>query len=190
MAVESIEIPVGTTLIPFELKDTNSTLFRSDRLAGPKGLLVIFTCNHCPYAKAVWPRTIRLAQYAKGLGINTVAINPNINPDYPEDAPEVMKQKIKEWGIPFPYLIDETQEIARKYKAQCTPDIYLFDEKKNLAYHGRVDDNWQDESKVTKEELKEAITNVAAGKPAAAKQYPSIGCSIKWMESGLRTLKL
>lgn len=180
MAIESIEIPLGTALIPFELPDTNGTKFRSDRLIGPKGLLVIFTCNHCPYAKAVWPRTIAIAQAAQGRGIQTVAINPNINPDYPEDAPAVMKTKIKEWGIPFPYLIDESQEAARAYKAQCTPDIYLFDGAGRLVYHGRVDDNWQDASRVTRHELKEAVTNLAEGKPIPPKQHPSIGCSIKW----------
>ncbi len=156
------------------------TLFQSTRMKGPKGLLVIFTCNHCPYAKAVWPRTIELAQMAKTLGINTVAINPNIHPDYPEDAPTVMKAKIKEWKIPFPYLIDESQGVARAYKAQCTPDIYLFDSAERLVYHGRIDDNWQDASKVTKEELRAALTNLAGGKPVDRKQHPTIGCSIKW----------
>jgi peroxiredoxin len=183
MAVESIDIPLGSPLPTFELSDTNGTRFHSDRLLGPKGLIVIFTCNHCPYAKAVWPRTISVAQYAKGLGIDTVAINPNINPDYPEDAPEVMKTKIKEWGIPFPYLIDESQNVAREYKAQCTPDIYVFDGAQRLVYHGRVDDNWQDESKVRTRELKNAITNLAQGKPIAEKQHPTIGCSIKWRSS-------
>jgi peroxiredoxin len=180
MAVESIDIPLGSPLPPFELADTNGTVFHSDRLKGPKGLLVIFTCNHCPYAKAVWPRTITLAQMAKDLGIHTVAINPNIHPDYPEDAPAVMKAKIKEWGIPFPYLIDESQEVARSYKAQCTPDIYLFDGSDRLVYHGRIDDNWQDPAKVTRQELGEAIINVAQGKPLTGKQHPTIGCSIKW----------
>jgi peroxiredoxin len=180
MAVESVDIPLGSALPSFELPDTNGTVFSSTRLKGPKGLLVIFTCNHCPYAKAVWPRTIALAQLAKGLGINTVAINPNIHPDYPEDTPAVMKVKIKEWGIPFPYLIDESQEVARTYKAQCTPDIYLFDRSDCLAYHGRVDDNWQDEAKVTRQELREAIMKVAEGKQVSGKQHPSIGCSIKW----------
>ena len=180
MAVESVDIPLGTPLPLFELPDTNGTLFHSDRLKGPKGILVIFTCNHCPYAKAVWPRTIVLAQEAKERGITTVAINPNIHPDYPEDAPEVMKEKIKEWGIPFPYLIDESQEVARTYKAQCTPDIYLFDGAGRLAYHGRIDDNWQDPSKVTREELRDAIAAVADGKPVSGKQHPTIGCSIKW----------
>jgi len=180
MAIESIEIPLGTVLPPFDLPDTNGTVFHSDRLIGPKGLLVIFTCNHCPYAKAVWPRTITIAQEGQRLGIQTVAINPNINPEYPEDAPSVMKAKIKEWGIPFPYLVDESQEVARAFKAQCTPDIYLFDAAGRLAYHGRVDDNWQDVSKVTRQELKEAVVNTAAGRPASGKQHPSLGCSIKW----------
>ncbi len=92
----------------------------------------------------------------------------------------MMMKRIGEWGIPFPYLIDETQNVAGAYKAQCTPDIYLLDHEKRLVYHWRIDDNWQDESKATKEELKEAITNLAAGKPIAAKQFPSMGCSIKW----------
>jgi peroxiredoxin len=180
MPVESIEIPIGTPLPAFQLPDTNGTIHSSDRLIGPKGLLVVFTCNHCPYARAVWPRMVTLAIHAKNLGINTVGINPNIHPDYPEDAPDVMKEKIKEWGISFPYLIDEPQNVAREYKAQCTPDIYLFDGKKKLVYHGRIDDNWQDESKVTRKELKEAIDNLAAGKSINSKQVPSMGCSIKW----------
>jgi len=180
MAVESIDIPLGTKLPLFQLPDPGGKIHSSDGLMGSKGLLVIFTCNHCPYARAVWPRTIALASRAKELGIHTVGINPNINPNYPEDAPEVMREKIKEWGINFPYLIDESQDVAREYKAQCTPDIYLFDSSKNLVYHGRVDDNWQDESKVTRKELKEAVDNLAAGKPISEKQFPSMGCSIKW----------
>jgi peroxiredoxin len=180
MPVESVDIPFGTTLPAFELKDPFGKSYSSETLAGPKGLLVIFTCNHCPYAKAVWPRTIKLASLAKSLGIHTVGINPNIHPNYPEDAPEVMREKIKEWGINFPYVVDESQEVARQYKAQCTPDIYLFDAKKKLVYHGRVDDNWQDESKVTKQDLKEAITRLAEGQPVSDMQYPSMGCSIKW----------
>ena len=91
-----------------------------------------------------------------------------------------MLEKIKEWGIDFPYLVDESQEVARTFKAQCTPDIYLFNKKHELVYHGRIDDNWQDESKVTKEELKEALNNLATGQPITSDQKPSMGCSIKW----------
>ena len=183
MPIQSIDIPLGTRMPKFALKDPSGSEFSSEKLYGPKGLLVIFTCNHCPYAKALWPRTIRLAGAAKGLGVNTVGINPNINPEYPDDGPEVMKQKIKEWGITFPYLVDDTQRVAAEFNAQCTPDIYLFDSKQKLVYHGRVDDNWQDESKVMHEELKEAIQNLALGKADSNKQNPSMGCSIKWREN-------
>ncbi len=183
MAVESIDIPIGTEMPAFELRDPLGKTYNSKKLFGPKGLLVIFTCNHCPYALAVWPRSIRLSEFAKELGINTVAINPNINPDYPEDAPDRMKEKIIEWGIPFPYLIDETQKVARDFKAQCTPDIYLFDKEKKLVYHGRIDDSWQDEKKVTREESKTAISDLANGKTVDSQQFHSIGCSIKWRKN-------
>ena len=179
--LESIFIPLGTKMPEFEIKDPFGKTYKGEELFGAKGLLVSFTCNHCPYAQAVWPRFIRLAKYARAAGVNTVAINPNINPDYPDDSPPNMIKKIKELGIDFPYLIDETQKIAKTFKAQCTPDIYFFGKNKELIYHGRIDDNWQDESKITREELKEAINNYVAGLPVAKKQYPSMGCSIKWV---------
>jgi thiol-disulfide isomerase/thioredoxin len=178
--LESITIPIGTKMPVFDLNDPAGKAYKSDGLYADRGLLVVFTCNHCPYALAVWPRLIRLANYAKNLKISTVAINPNINPDYPEDSPGKMIQKIEAWGICFPYLVDETQQVAKTFKAQCTPDIYLFDKNHQLVYHGRIDDNWQDERKVTKEELKEAINNLATGRPVSADQRPSMGCSIKW----------
>ena len=179
--LESTIVPLGSKMPEFELKDPFGKIYKGSGLNGEKGLLVVFTCNHCPYAKAVWPRLIRLAQYAQGLKINTVAINPNINPDYPDDSPENMKKKIKEWGIDFPYLVDETQKTAKAFRAQCTPDIYLYDSKKNLVYHGRIDDNWQNEAQVKREELKEAMANLAQAQPISQNQKPSLGCSIKWV---------
>jgi len=178
--VESVDVPLGSKLPVFDLKDPNGKSFKSENLPGKKGLLVAITCNHCPYALAVWPRLIRLASFAKTLDINTVAINPNIHPDYPEDAPDKMLEKIFQWKISFPYLVDETQEIARVLDAQCTPDIYLYDATQSLVYHGRIDDNWKDESKVVKEELKAAIQNLAHGQPISKEQFAAIGCSIKW----------
>ena len=178
--VESINIPLRSLLTDFTLKDPLGKSYTLNKEIGTKGLLILFTCNHCPYALAVWPRVIRWAKYAKDLGINTIGINPNIHPDYPEDAPEKMINKIKEWGITFPYLVDETQECAKAFKAQCTPDIYLFDQDKKLAYHGRIDDNWKDESKVTKEELKSALDALASNNTVSKSQMPSMGCSIKW----------
>ena len=179
--LESLDIPLGSPIEHFQLSDPFGKTYGSKELFGSNGLLVVFTCNHCPYAIAVWPRLIVLAAEAKVLGIETVAINPNINPEYPDDAPEKMKKKIEEWKIPFPYLVDEAQRVARTFRAQCTPDIYLFESENTLVYHGRIDDNWQDESKVRQRELREAILNLAAGKTIAEKQNPSMGCSIKWI---------
>ncbi len=178
--LESIKIPLGTKIPAFDLKDPMGKSYSSDTLFGERGLLVVFTCNHCPYALAVWGRVIALAKYGKGMRVNTVAINPNINPEFPDDAPDKMLVKIKELGIDFPYLVDETQAVAESFKAQCTPDIYLFNKNKELVYHGRIDDNWKDADAVTREALKEAMNNMAAGRPIESKQKPSMGCSIKW----------
>jgi len=123
---------------------------------------------------------VALADWAKPGGINTVAINPNIHPEYPDDAPAVMKQKIIEWKINFPYLVDESQQVARALRAQCTPDIYLYNNSSELVYHGRVDDNWKDESQVKNHELKAAMENLMSGEAIGATQHPSMGCSIKW----------
>ncbi|MBF0386789.1 MAG: thioredoxin family protein [Candidatus Omnitrophica bacterium] len=178
--LESIKVPLGSLLPAFELKDPDGRCFKSEGLAGERGLLVVFTCNHCPYAQAVWPRVIRLGEYAKGMRVGVVDINPNINPDYPDDSPEKMRARIQELAIPFPYLVDEGQLVARTFKAQCTPDIFLYNNKRELVYHGRIDDNWKDESAVTREDLKEAMNNMVSGLPQEKRQYPSMGCSIKW----------
>ena len=180
--LESIKIPLGTKMPVFELADPDGTVYRSDELAGEKGLLVVFTCNHCPYAQAVWGRIAALAKHTEELGIGMVAINPNINPSYPADAPGKMKEMAADLGLTFPYLVDEKQETARAFKAQCTPDIYLFDGGKRLVYHGRIDDNWQDEAAVTREELREALDVLGAGRPVLKEQNPSLGCSIKWLD--------
>ena len=179
--VESLKIELGTLMPGFVLADPEGKKYNSGDLYGKKGLLVAFTCNHCPYAIAVWPRLIRLAGYMKPLDINTVGINPNIHPGYPEDAPDKMKVKIREWGISFPYLVDDTQKVARAFQAQCTPDLYLFDGTQKLIYHGRLDDNWKEESKVKREELKIAVETYLQGNPIPSEQYPSMGCSIKWL---------
>ena len=181
--IESVLIPLGSKMPDFDLKDPQGKTYKSDELYAKRGLLVAFTCNHCPYAIAVWPRLIDIARAARQAGINAVAINPNINPDYPDDAPDKMVLKIKELGIDFPYLVDEAQKVADSFKAQCTPDIFLFNAKHELVYHGRIDDNWQDESKVTREELKEALNDLATGQPISSAQKPSMGCSIKWRNS-------
>lgn len=178
--VESTAVALGTEMPDFTLCDPDGKAYEGRALYGPKGLVVAFTCNHCPYAIAVWPRLVRLSAKAKELGVATVAINPNIHPGYPDDAPKKMKEKVREWAIPFPYLVDESQGAAKAFKAQCTPDLYLYGADRRLAYHGRLDDNWQDEAAVTRAELWDAVQAVAQGRPAASPQRPSMGCSIKW----------
>ena len=178
--LESTQIPLETKMPSFSLTDPDGKTHDSDPLFGEKGLLVVFTCNHCPYAQAIWERVIEISEKAKQLGINTVAINPNIHPDYPQDSPEEMKKLIDKLHINFPYLVDETQQTARAFKAQCTPDIYLFNSQHDLFYHGRVDDNWQDPDKVANHELLAAINALANNLEIPKDQKPSIGCSIKW----------
>jgi len=181
--VGSVHVAPGSKLPEFTLKSPSGEVFDSNTLLGPNGLLVVVTCNHCPYALAVWPRVIRLAKSIREKGVNTVAINPNIHPDYPQDSPGAMAEKIEEWGIDFPYLVDADQAVAKALAAQCTPDIYLYDASGALYYHGRIDDYWKDESKVTKEELAPAVDSMIAGEKAPAIQHPTIGCSIKWLDS-------
>ncbi|HKI59910.1 MAG TPA: thioredoxin family protein [Mariprofundaceae bacterium] len=180
--VGSIHVEQGSKLPDFSLKDPSGAQHHSRELVGENGLLLVITCNHCPYAIAVWPRVIRLAREIRAKGVNTVAINPNIHPDYPADSPTAMQEKIAEWGIDFPYLADERQSVAKALAAQCTPDIYLYNGDGELYYHGRIDDYWKDESKVTQQELLPAVESMVAGGDAPSIQHPTIGCSIKWLD--------
>jgi peroxiredoxin len=178
--VESLSLEIGQLMPDFALSDPEGKSYTRQALAGKKGLLIAFTCNHCPYAVAIWPRLIRLAAWAEEEGVATVAINPNIHPDYPDDSPDRMLDKIRQWGILFPYLVDASQSVARAYQAQCTPDLYLLDQHYRLFYHGRLDDNWKSESDVSRKELQMAIHAMVEGEPSPAAQQSSMGCSIKW----------
>lgn len=180
--VASIHVDSGWQLPELNLKNVAGEDVTLSSQLGEKGVLVAFTCNHCPYAIAVWPRLIRHAASLKAMGINTVAVNPNIHPDYPADGVPAMVEKIKEWGIEFPYLADETQAVAKAFDAQCTPDLYLFNADGKLFYHGRIDDYWKNEEQVTREELIPAAELLVAGENAPQPQHPTIGCSIKWKD--------
>lgn len=180
MAVESIPVPLKSRIPEFNLKDPFGKNYSEKDLFAEKGLLVIFTCNHCPYAVAIWPRLVEIADEYKSRGIETVAINSNINPDYPEDSPEKMKEYIKTWGIGFPYLVDATQQVADEFVAQCTPDLYLYNEKKELFYHGRFDKAGRDHNMATGEDIRTALDALVSGGEPPQPQHPSIGCSIKW----------
>ncbi|OIO74340.1 MAG: thioredoxin family protein [Zetaproteobacteria bacterium CG02_land_8_20_14_3_00_50_9] len=180
--VASIHVDAGWVLPDASLKTIDGDNVNLHQFMGEKGLLVVFTCNHCPYAKAVWPRLVRHAKTLRELGVAAIAVNSNIHPDYPEDSVVAMQRKISEWSIDFPYLADESQDVARVFDAQCTPDIYMFDADAKLFYHGRIDNYWKDECKVTREELIPAAQAMVLGKAAPVPQHPSIGCSIKWKE--------
>lgn len=143
-------------------------------------LLILFICNHCPYVKAIERRLIDLAHAHRGRGLSTVAICSNDPADYPEDAPAELLKTWRAHNYGFPYLIDESQQIAKKFGAVCTPDIFLYDKSRKLVYRGRLDDAWKNENLVQRRDLNEAIEAVLAGKPANLSQNPSMGCSIKW----------
>lgn len=181
--LESNNIPLKSKLPDFTLKDPYGKEYKVRNQIGKNGLLVFVTCNHCPYAQAVWERVKEIIHFAKKLEVNAIAVNPNIHPNYPEDSPAKMKEKIEDEGLDFPYLVDETQEFSKLLDAACTPDIYLFDNDGRLYYHGRIDDNWQDEEKVEKEDLKDALMSLFTGKEPPSPQYPSMGCSIKWLDT-------
>lgn len=177
--LESLQIEMGDQASNFELEGIDGQTYSLESFEDAKVLVIIFMCNHCPYVQAVWDRLVKLDEKYRGKGVQFVGINSNINPQYPEDSPEKMKQYAEQYGMEFPYLIDAIQNTARVYKAQCTPDIFVYDDDRKLAYHGRIDDNWKDESAVTKHELDEALATILEG-GKVQDQKPSMGCSIKW----------
>jgi peroxiredoxin len=181
--MKSAQIAVGTALEPFRLEDSSGEGFDSEKLLGKTGLIIAVMCNHCPYSNALWSRLLKVAQFATKLDINTVAINPNIHPNYPEDSPAHMQDKIKEFKLDFPYLVDTDQNVSRSLGAVCTPDIFLFDSKGELYYHGRLDDNWHDARSVKEEDLREAVIALFGEQEAPQIQHPSQGCSIKWIST-------
>ncbi|HOU53422.1 MAG TPA: thioredoxin family protein [Myxococcota bacterium] len=180
--LESSPSPLGTPLPDHRLVQPEGGTVDLGSLVGDRGLLLAVTCNHCPYARAVWPRLVRLAREFRPRGIPTVAVNPNLHPDYPEDSLEGMVRARETWGIDFPYLADSDQSLARTLGAVCTPEFFLYDARRRLVYHGRLDDSWQDESRVTRQDLREAMEALVDGRPVSAEQFPSMGCSIKWIE--------
>jgi thiol-disulfide isomerase/thioredoxin len=147
---------------------------------GKNGLLVMFICNHCPYVKAILPRLIVDARELQTLGVNTVAIMSNDPAEYPEDSPENMKKIANEMAFPFPYLLDATQEIAKKYDAVCTPDFFGFNNNFALQYRGRFDESRKETASNSTRDLFNAMKLVAETGAGPKEQVPSIGCSMKW----------
>lgn len=180
--LESINISLGTLAPDFSLTGVGGKIYDLSDFSDAKILVVVFMCNHCPYVQAIWGRLVKLQEKYKDRGVQFVGINPNKNPDYPEETIEHMEKYFAKYQMNFPYLIDETQEVAREYGAVCTPDIFVFDSERKLAYHGRVDDNWKDERGVTRNELEEALMALLKREKPSDIQNSSRGCSIKWRE--------
>jgi peroxiredoxin len=181
MALEhSKGMPVGTVAPPFSLPGVDGRTWSLDDFDGAKALVIVFTCNHCPYAKAAEDRLIAIERDYRDRGVRVVAINPNDAANHPEDSFEAMKVRAAEKGFPFPYLRDESQAVARAYDAACTPDPFVFDASRRLAYNGRIDDDWKAPEAATRHDLRRALDALLAGEPLGFTPVPSMGCSIKW----------
>ena len=186
MATSSAEfpdtMPGGTPAPAFTLPDvTTGKLLTLEEVAGSNGTLVVFLCAHCPYVVHVREKLVELAGEFALRGINTVGISSNDVAAYPDDAPDKLREMAASSGISFPMLYDETQDVARAYTAVCTPDFFLFDAQRRLAYRGRLDaSSPRNGQPLTGSDLREALASVAAEAPVAKPWPPALGCSIKW----------
>lgn len=170
----------GAPAPEFTLKDPSGRAFSLKDVAGPKGLLVAFVCNHCPYVVAVADRLATDAQELQSMGIGVVAIMSNDYRDYAADSPENMTKFAAKYGWPFPYLVDEDQSVGQAYGAVCTPDFFGYNAKLGLQYRGRLDDAGMHDASNRNRELVDAMTQVAQTGDGPRDQSPSMGCSIKW----------
>jgi peroxiredoxin len=174
--------PLGTAAPDFALPDvvTGKTVTRR-AAAGPKGMLVMFICRHCPFVKHVEHELANIGREYSRRGVGIVAISANDVTSHPEDSPMKLSLQARELGFAFPYLFDESQDVAREYDAQCTPDFFLYDAGGRLVYRGRLDGSSPgNDVPVTGEELRQALDDLIAGAPIAPEQRASIGCNIKW----------
>ncbi len=181
MAVETPPPELGTPCPEFSLPAVDGKRYVRDDFAAAPVLCVMFICNHCPYVKAVEDRIIALRRAFEGR-VQLVGICANDAQGYPDDAFDELRERWQQKGYGFPYLHDEAQDVARAFGAVCTPDIFVYDRSRKLAYRGRIDDSWKDESQVTRQELREALEALSAGRAPSAQQRPSMGCSIKWRQ--------
>lgn len=181
-ATESAMLALGTAAPAFSLKDVrDGKTYSVDSLAGPKGLLVMFICAHCPFVKHVEKELARLGRDYQNSGIGIAAISSNDADNYPDDAPAGLAEQARSVGFVFPYLYDETQAVARAYDATCTPDFFLFDGQRKLVYRGQLDSSRPgSDTPVTGQDLRAAMDALVTGRPVAKEQRPSIGCNIKW----------
>lgn len=174
-------LPLGTKAPGFSLPDANGKKVSLSDFPEARAFVVVFMCNHCPYVKHIRAGLAQLARDYLPRGLAMVGINSNDVATHPADSPAKMAEEAKAAGYLFDYLYDKTQEVAKAYRAACTPDIYLFDQDKTLVYRGQFDDSRPGNSQaVTGKDLRSALEAVLAGRPVSAQQKPSIGCNIKW----------
>ena len=182
----SLETPVcdfDQPAIDFELPGVDGQMWTLEKCRGPKGLLVMFICNHCPYVKAVRERIVRDTAELREMGMNSVAIMSNDPTLFEEDSFENMRKVAEAFNFPFPYLFDESQEVAKAYGAVCTPDFFGYNAELGLQYRGRLDESRKETApEGVRRDLFEAMKEVAEAGKGPQQQIPSIGCSIKWKE--------
>lgn len=177
----STMLPLGTAAPPFHLPDVTGQWVSLDNFAQAPVLVVMFICNHCPYVKHLRGALAEFGHEAAGQGVAVVAISSNDAEAYPADSHEAMFDEARDAGYNFPYLFDESQQVAQAYQAACTPDFYVFDRERKLRYRGQFDDSRPGNGvAITGTDLRQAIADVLAGKTPAERQVPSIGCNIKW----------
>lgn len=177
----SVMVPLGTPAPSFSLPDVNGNSVSLDQFQGKKGLLVVFMCNHCPYVKHVRDELAAIGRDYGEQGLGMVGISANDISTHPADSPEEMKKEAESAGYTFPYLYDESQEVAKAYHAICTPDFFLYDQHLKLAYRGQLDETRPNsEQSAHGKDLRIAIDSVLAGLPVPEPHKPSAGCNIKW----------
>jgi len=176
-------LALGTKAPHFSLPDTKGNIVSLGDFAEAPALLVVFMCNHCPYVKYILSDLVRLVKEYQNKGVAVVGINSNDFVNFADDSPEMMAKVAKKAGFTFPYLFDETQEVAKAYRAACTPDFFLFDKERKLVYRGQMDDSRPGNNiPVTGLDLIKAMNAVLAGRQVSSEQKPSIGCNIKWKQ--------
>jgi len=177
----STMVPLGTQAPSFNLPDTEGKVVSLPDYRDAPALLVVFLCNHCPFVKHILPHFVELAGEYQRRGVAIVGISSNDVSHYPDDSPEKMAELSQTMEFPFPYLYDESQQVAKAYGAACTPDFYLFDREGRLVYRGQMDDSRPGNGRpVTGADLRAAIDAVLDGRPVSDDQKPSVGCNIKW----------
>ena len=180
----STMLPLGTKAPGFSLPNIDGSTVSLSDLAGSKGLLVVFLCNHCPFVKHLRTQLAEFATEYQAKGLAVVGISSNDVANYEDDSPEKMQAEAADAGYTFPYLYDESQDVAKAYRAACTPDFFLFDADQSLVYRGQFDDSRPgNEKRITGADLRAASDAVLAGEDVSPEQAPAIGCNIKWIEA-------